>query len=326
MFQRETIARVTEALEEKRRRREAEADLRRGEAEEKNPRLKKLGEQLRTTTVRVLSEAMKGGADLPARISAIQEENRLLREKYAAELEKMGLPRDYTQPRRDCPLCQDSGYQGRNFCSCMRRALILEHYRNSGIGKLLKKQNFDNFNLAFYPDTPLPGKNYSPREVMASHLRYCRDWAENFSTESPSLLFIGGTGLGKTHLSTAIAGKVIDRGFEVVYESAPNVAAIFEKERFLPEEEAKGTRRLFEAPLLILDDLGTETVSKANASAIYHLINHRASVASLPTVINTNLTAKQLEKQYDTATYSRLLGEFETKVFLGSDIRLAKLK
>ena len=192
--------------------------------------------------------------------------------------------------------------------------------------RLLKRQRFDNFDLSYYSERLLPEKTYSPRDVMASHLNYCRQYAAEFSTESPSLLFIGGTGLGKTHLSTAIAGEVIGKGFDVVYETAANVVSIFEKERFLPEEEAQGTRRLFEAELLILDDLGTETASKANTSAIYRLINHRASVAGLPTLINTNLSAKQLEKQYDTATYSRLLGEFETKVFFGSDIRLAKLK
>ena len=61
------------------------------------------------------------------------------------------------------------------------------------------------------------------------------------------------------------------------------------------------------------------------SSAFYQLINTRASVMGLPTIISTNLTHHQLEKQYDTATLSRLLGDFKVKLFLGSDIRRAKL-
>ena len=326
MWNRELMDRVTEQMEQKRRSAEAAADYRTAQAEEKNPALRALGEEMRSVTLLVLNEAMKGGADLPRRIEAIQTKQKKLREEYERELVKMGLPADHTLPHRECKLCGDTGYQGRNVCVCVKKALVLEQYRGSGLAKLIAKQRFDNFDLSYYSDRLLPEKTYSPRQIMEGHLRFLKDYAENFTEDSPSLLLIGGTGLGKTHLSTAIAGKVIEKGYEVVYESAPNVAAIFEKERFLSEEEAKGTRRLFTAPLLILDDLGTEASSKANTSAIYHLINHRASVAALPTIINTNLTAKQLEKQYDTATYSRLLGEFETKVFLGSDIRLAKLK
>jgi DNA replication protein DnaC len=81
-----------------------------------------------------------------------------------------------------------------------------------------------------------------------------------------------------------------------------------------------------EAELLILDDLGTEPSTKTSSSAIYRLINQRVLVKGLPTIISTNLTYRQLEKEYDSAVLSRLLGEFNVKLFRGEDIRMAKLR
>ena len=118
----------------------------------------------------------------------------------------------------------------------------------------------------------------------------------------------------------------MEKGFDVVYESAPTVASLFEKDRFGREEGTKEKiARIMEAELLILDDLGTEPASQTSGGAFYQLINTRVAVKGLPTIINTNLTYRQLEKQYDTAILSRLLGEFEVKLFQGNDIRMAKL-
>ncbi len=326
MLKEEFVSEAISRLEEKRVSREQDARHRALLAEEKNPELHALGLKMRAVSIRILEESMRGGKDLLKRIDKIREENVTTQKKYGDLLEEMGLPRDHTKPKRDCPLCHDSGFVDGMMCTCLKREVVLAGYRASGIAKLLSKQTFENFDLSFYSKALLEGKRYSPRDVMEEIFSFCKNYAENFTTESPSLLFIGGTGLGKTHLSTAIAGKVIEKGYDVVYETAPAVAAVFEKERFENEEDAEGTKRLFEAELLILDDLGTEASSKAGIAAIYRLINHRASVLGLPTIISTNLSYRQLEKQYDTAILSRLLGEFQVKLFQGSDIRMAKLQ
>lgn len=326
MFKEEFISEAVARLEEKRTAREQDARHRAFLAEERNPELKKLGAKMRSVSLRILEESMRGGEDLVARIDKIRDENLATQKRYGDLLEEMGLPRDHTKPVRDCPLCHDSGFTDGKMCQCLKREVVLATYRASGIGRLLEKQTFDRFDLSYYSKSLIEGKRYSPRDVMEEILAFCKDYAENFTTSSPSLLFIGGTGLGKTHLSSAIAGKVIEKGFDVVYETAPAAAAVFEKERFESEDDAHGTNRLFEAELLILDDLGTEATGKAGVSAIYRLINHRASVLGLPTIISTNLSYRQLEKQYDSAVLSRLLGEFEVKLFQGNDIRMAKLQ
>ena len=327
MFNREILETVKAHYDAKRDARQREAEERRALAEEKNPALKAVGERIRATAVLVLQESMKGGEDLKERVLAIGRETVALREQYLKLLEEMGLPRDYCEVRYDCRKCEDTGIANGERCACMTRELVRETWRNSGIGRLIERQRFDNFDLSYYSTALLPDKRYSPRDVMTALYRDVVDWAEHFTTSSPSLLFIGGTGLGKTHLSSALAGKVMEKGFDVVYESAPAVAALFEKDRFGNEEgTGERIRRLMDAELLILDDLGTEPASATSNSAFYQLINHRASLMGLPTVISTNLTHRELEKQYDTAIVSRLLGEFEVKVFAGADVRMAKLR
>ena len=326
MFKREILEKVERDFHAKRKYEEHAAEMRVRELEEKNEALRQLGLQKRSFAARVLGESLKGKEGLDARIAKIRSEHAAVSQAYDQVLADMGYSRDYILPRISCKLCNDTGYYQGKMCSCLKKKAVKEGYRASGIGKLLEKQRFDNFDLNFYSDRPeAPGKD-SPREMMQEIYEFCRHYAETFTTESPSLLFIGGTGLGKTHLSSAIAGTVIERAYDVVYESAPAVAAIFEKERFASEEDALGTRRLMEAELLILDDLGTEPSTKTSSSAIYRLINHRVLVNNLPTIISTNLTYRQLEKEYDSAVLSRLLGEFNVKLFRGEDIRMARLK
>ena len=139
------------------------------------------------------------------------------------------------------------------------------------------------------------------------------------------LFIYGPSGLGKTHLSLAIARAAIGKGFGVIYCSAPNIIGKLEKERF---RSARGSADesdvyLLECDLLILDDLGTEFPTSFSSSTIYNMINSRL-MASRPTIISTNLTMRELEKQYSQRLVSRIMGNHVRLEFLGSDVRQKK--
>lgn len=325
MLEQELIQKLEALYQEKRESAKNRAQAHTAEAERRIPELKTVDRALSEIGLRVLGESLKGGADLEERVHRLEEENRALQRLQGDLLEKAGYPRDYMKLRYECPRCSDTGFLGTAMCDCMKKALVAERIRASGLEKLLERQNFHTFRLDAISDLPLEGKSYSARAAMQKILERCRRYADTFGEDSPSLLFIGGTGLGKTHLSSAIAKAVLEKGFDVVYDSVPNVIGIFEKERFLPAEEAVRTRRIQEADLLILDDLGTEPQSKTAASEIYNLINSRTLVACRPTIISTNLSYRQLEKQYDAPITSRLFGEFEVLLFQGADMRRARL-
>jgi DNA replication protein DnaC len=140
-------------------------------------------------------------------------------------------------------------------------------------------------------------------------------------------LLLGGTGLGKTHLSTSLARALVDRGFDVVYTGAIGMLADFEKTRFgnsAGNESGYDLDRYYICDLLIIDDLGAEVSNQFTVSTIYNVLNSRIS-SGLPTVISTNLNQNELNSRYWDRITSRILGEFRPLLFSGSDVRKLKL-
>ena len=139
---------------------------------------------------------------------------------------------------------------------------------------------------------------------------------------------MGQTGLGKTHLSTAVAHRIIERGFDVFYTGAIEMFSDFERARFgMGEDKRDATgdiARYTECDLLILDDLGTEATNQFTTSCLYLVLNNRINLHR-PTIINTNLTGAEIKSRYADRITSRLFGEFKVLRFEGQDIRLQKI-
>ena len=157
---------------------------------------------------------------------------------------------------------------------------------------------------------------------MLQHVQLCRRYTEHFG--SGNLLFVGGTGLGKTFLSACIAREVASQGHSGAYETAAHLFSKLERNRFNPDEESRAAvRKLETCDLLIIDDLGTELPGNFVTAALYNLLNDRL-LAGKPMVISTNLTVEELKNRYSPQIASRLQGSFQRLVFVGEDIRILK--
>ncbi len=300
------------------------ADGRREEVQQRIPELRELDLRLSTFGLRIMKQAMEGG-NTQAALDRLREENQRILAQRRQLLEQNGYPEDYCKPRYECEQCNDSGYVGIQMCVCMRRRLVEAGMESSGLGGLMKKQSFDNFSLDYYKN------NRQDFARMEQNFRKVKAYAEAFElnekTQPRSLLFLGGTGLGKTHLSTAVAKTVIERGYDVFYNSAVGMISDFECRRFgntAAMGDADNTERYVSCDLLILDDLGTEMVNQFTQSTLYYILNTRLNM-NRPTVISTNLKAEELLKTYNERITSRLIGEFDLVPFYGVDVRKQKL-
>ena len=286
----------------------------------KLPEVAKIDRALSLTGLEIFSASLEGG-DTASKIAEIRAKNEALQAKRAELLLANGYPADYSDVKYECTKCGDTGFVDNKMCSCMREALVLAGIENSGFASLIHEQSFENFSLDYY------SKNANNYEIMRRNRDFLLAYAESFDERtSPSILLMGGTGLGKTHLSSATARRIINRGKDVFYTGAIDLFEQFELQRFksYSNEPNELIERYFECDLLIIDDLGTEMINQFSVSTLYNLVNDRLSRRK-PTIISTNLSKDDIKKKYTDRITSRLLGEFQVLFFMGTDVRAQKL-
>ena len=290
------------------------------EAYGKIPRLREIDLEMRRTMAVAAQTAFLQGGDAQAAMEQVKQQNLRLqseREKLLAENFAPGWLEEGV-----CKKCGGSGFVGNTMCNCLR-TLCKEEQKNVIARLTTGAERFENFRLDYYPQKPDPNLGVSPRQVMEKVLAYTKRYTENFNP-GMNLLFVGGTGLGKTFLSACIANEMTDKGLSVAYESAPQLFEKLNKNHFNPDEEStRQVQELKSCDLLILDDLGTELTNNFVISALYSLVNDRL-LSGKSMVISTNLNVSEIAQRYSPQIASRLQGGFKNLVFLGEDIRVLK--
>ncbi len=327
-FTDETAKRVRDEFDRKRKSAQDDADARRDMIHARIPEIEAIDKQLANTGLEVYKSAVNG-EDIKEKITQMKMITAQLKELRAQLLKEHGFPADCTDVRYECSVCADTGYDGMRYCECFRRAMIKEAYLSSGLGGALNEQSFENFSLSYYSDVKDAG-GFSERDKISHILMSAKKYADNFGSENPgecrNLIFFGGTGLGKTHISTSIAKKVIEKGYSVVYDTASDILSAFEADKFSKNKSESMAQKYLECDLLIIDDLGAEFKSQLTEASLYNLLNSRICTGKAM-IISTNLDdGKALSRAYNDRITSRLLGEFRAFGFVGSDIRFQKRK
>lgn len=311
------ISEAISRIEQRRQSARLEQERRMLEIRDKIPETAEIQKQLRHVCMAVFQAASED--DRQARIAAIRKKTEEAETMLRQILTANGYPADYLDVHYTCSLCNDSGFTGGKRCTCLEREIGAVAAERLNSNSQLALCSFESFSLEYYRD--LPHEQFA---TMENIFRKCRQYAEDFSPlTAPSLLMMGATGLGKTHLSLAIANVLLHRGHSVIYDSVGSLMHILEQEHFGRSQQNGDTLdTILHCDLLILDDFGTEFDTAFTRSAIYTILNGRMN-AGLPVIISTNLSPEEIISVYGERIASRLFSASVMR-FQGRDIRLRR--
>lgn len=293
---------------------ESQAKRRREEMLATHPELAELDGQVSRCMVEKLRAVRQNGDTqmLDARLSD-------LRTALLQRMETLGIDQAELLPQYACAQCQDTGYIGTKRCNCLEQRIYQRLYEQASIAGL-QEQSFENFDLAVFDGTDQESKKQ--KLFMDKLYGYCLRYADSFGPSTrENLIFTGPTGTGKTYLSNCIAGRVLKRGYGVVAVSAYGLVEMLRNATFNGTGEL---RRLTQADLLVIDELGMEQMmNNITIELLFMAINERYKRGK-PYIINTNMTPAQITERYTERIASRLFDRTRSKgfAFFGKDVRL----
>lgn len=322
----EVRKKAIERIKERKLNAESDAEFRKNKIFAEVPEAGEYEHKIASCAIRAGRAVLKGG-DVKAELENLRNESLKLQSEYETLLNSKGYSVSDTEPDYFCKNCGDTGYIEKDnrtvMCSCLKKAMVKEACAELNKNSPLNLCTFEDFKLDYYSKTRDNALPRSPYEQMKNIYDYCKSYASNFTTDSESIFMNGMTGLGKTHLSLAIANEVIKRGYGVIYVSAPILVSKLEKEQFSRNKDSGTEDTLLNCDLLIIDDLGTEFTNQFSKKAVYNLFNSRL-LSGKPIIINTNLNLQELEKQYSDRFVSRVIGEAHRLDFFGKDVRISR--
>jgi DNA replication protein DnaC len=205
-------------------------------------------------------------------------------------------------PQEPCPICGGLGYVredvpvdhphfGKLFaCRCKLAELEqrrLAHLRSlSNLGQL-SHMTFETW----------VHERYRLPEKKLHSLEYAFSVAERYAQNPEGwLIFLGQYGCGKTHLAAAIANRCLEAGRPVLFVVVPDLLDHL-RATYSPSSPVRYDERFDEvrsAPLLILDDLGTQNATPWAGEKLYQILNHRYN-ARLPTIVTSNQRLDEID-------------------------------
>ena len=307
--------------------------LKKEEVYKKIPRVLDIDNELEAASISIMREIIgfdsSDSSDFGSKekkVERLKFKNEALLSEKKSLMKENGFGESYFDDAYKCKLCKDTGFIESKKCICFEQKLISQYYDLSNLKDVLKRENFDMFDMRYYSDETDPKYGESSLANIKDVYRKSMMFAKNFKHHYDNILFYGHTGVGKTFLCNCIAKDVLDKGNTVLYLSSPQLFSLIEDYRFNREniEEPDETlKTIHYVDLLIIDDLGVELSSIVTSSSLYDIVNSRI-LNKKHTIISTNLGMGDLLEKYSDRFTSRIIGYYQVMKLFSNDIRVSK--
>ena len=271
-------------------------------------------------------------------LTELRKKIRTLKKQKKDILTSNGYSASYLKPSYECKICNDTGFVDSDFgkvmCNCLEQRLINASYDNSNMFNL-KNQCFEKFNAKLFSDEvdfEKYGQKISPRDNILNIKDKALFFVEHFDDPSvKNLLFIGSPGLGKSFMSGCIANELIKKNKSVFYQTAPILLDSIIDYKMSRNKDLSDNiyKTVLEADLLIIDDLGSESLNSMKLSELFTILNARIMNVNnkvTKTIISTNSDLIDIFDRYDERIGSRFAGSYDIYRFFGNDLRFAGKK
>jgi|GEM_PF-1332544 len=314
-------ARAEEAYRASLRQRQENAQKRADELSNECPRIGEIIAEMQLSGLAAVRAALEcTPEEVNAQVEKIAKRNLNLQAERGELLTERGFPVDYLYAGPYCDICGDTGSVNGKMCVCFRpfyiQELTRELNRITGTEGVTFSSRLERIFLAASGTSPEIQIEY--RKV----LERCKKYAAEVQIGTKGLLIQGDSGRGKTTLALCIAQEAIKRAVTTLYVTASTLFSLREEERFQGNEGASAELiRYYNCDLLIIDDLGLESISQDNTATLLALLKAR-KVKALPTIVCTILDEKEMRIKYSLVVASRLCYELDNIFLKGRDIRM----
>ena len=130
-------------------------------------------------------------------------------------------------------------------------------------------------------------------------------------------------------MSNCIAKELLKLGKTVLYQTAPVLLESVIDYKMSKQKNVNDNiyNSILNVDLLIIDDLGTESLNSMKLSELFTIINTRIlnlNSKITKTIISTNLDIKDIFNHYEERIGSRIAGYYDIYYFFGEDLRFKK--
>lgn len=188
----------------------------------------------------------------------------------------------------DCIKCKDTFWiisnQGKaTRCTCFEQQSIKEQWKAAGL-------KIDDLDKTF---KSYETWNNTTKNIKTVATNYCLRFEKIRSDRNNSILLCGNPGVGKTHLSIALANNFMKKGIKVVYMPYRDILTSLKQNILDKEYYKKLITKYKEAQILLIDDLYKGKITEADINIMFEIVNHRY-INKLPMIVSSEFTIEHI--------------------------------